>query len=309
MVLSWRVIVSIESWVSSSAELTKRNWAPKRRTDGSNVVTPSASRAKLLSITASKRFLVGEYLSPWSESTAKRVFDCLCVLALLPLLAPIFIAVALAVRLTSRGPVFFLQERAGCYGEFFTILKFRTMQHTSRFAHRPVTTTGNQKFTSIGPFLRRWKLDELPQLLNVLAGDMSLVGPRPKMAEHAIKSMPCRPGVTGAATIAFAREEAAFSRLPDYHLESFYHAVILPAKLQIDAEYMARATFFSDLKLIVRSVVRSWDSSVTDRLLREWAAPQDERPLRSSKGPGLDILTTGIPNMDRRVQAEETSAF
>ena len=205
-------------------------------------------------------------LSPWSQSGAKRFFDCVCVLLAFPLLIPIFLLIALAVRLTSSGPVLFLQERMGRNGRTFTIFKFRTLIHSAEIEHHAVTTAANQRFTPAGPFLRRWKLDELPQLLNVLLGDMSLVGPRPKMPEHLVSVIPCRPGITGAATVAFAREERALAHLSKEQLDACYHTVILPAKHSLDAQYMARATFASDLKLIVNSVLRRWDESILDSL-------------------------------------------
>ena len=205
-------------------------------------------------------------LSPWSRSNAKRIFDCACVLLALPLLIPIFLLIALAVRLTSSGPVLFLQERMGRSGRTFTIFKFRTLIHSAEIEHHAVTTAANQRFTPVGPFLRRWKLDELPQLLNVLLGDMSLVGPRPKMPEHLVSVIPCRPGITGAATVAFAREERALAHLAKEQLDDCYHTVILPAKHSLDAQYMARATFLSDLNLIVNSVLRRWDESILDSL-------------------------------------------
>jgi lipopolysaccharide/colanic/teichoic acid biosynthesis glycosyltransferase len=95
----------------------------------------------------------------------------------------------------------------GSYGRTFKIVKFRTLEHCPESTHKSVTTAHNQRFTPIGPFLRRWKLDEFPQFWNVLKGDMSLVGPRPKIPGHQISQLQCRPGITGAATIAFAREE------------------------------------------------------------------------------------------------------
>ncbi len=208
-----------------------------------------------------------EELSRWSQCAGKRLFDCLCVLLALPLLIPILLGIAAAVRLTSLGPVLFLQKRVGCHGCIFTILKFRTMMHDRDARHHAVTTADNQPFTSIGPFLRRWKLDELPQIFNVLLGHMSLVGPRPKMPEHVKVDLPCRPGITGAATIAFAREETILDRVPKHSLDAYYHRVVLPTKRKLDAEYMARATFLSDLRLIVDSVLRRWDSSLADSLL------------------------------------------
>lgn len=198
-------------------------------------------------------------LSPWSGSAAKRVFDCGCVLLALPVLVPLVLAIAAAVRLTSRGPVLFLQKRVGRHGRTFTIFKFRTMIHAAHGAHRPITTLDNQSFTPVGPFLRYWKLDELPQLANVLLGHMSLVGPRPKIPDHAIFEVPCRPGITGMATVAFAQEEEILARVPKDRLESYYHFVVLPAKGQMDAEYGARATLLSDIQLLVISVVRRWD--------------------------------------------------
>lgn len=208
-------------------------------------------------------------LSPWSRSTAKRVFDCTCVLVALPLLIPVFAVVALAVRLTSRGPVLFRQERMGKMGQSFTILKFRTMLHTKGRAHCAVATVGNGNFAPMGRFLRRYKLDELPQLLNVLLGHMSLVGPRPKMLEHSTVMLRCNPGITGAATIAFAREEVVLNRVSKDRLEDIYHAVLLPAKQRLDDDYMSRATFLSDVRLLVNTVLRRWDSSYLDSLIAE----------------------------------------
>jgi XrtJ-associated TM-motif-TM protein len=198
-------------------------------------------------------------LSPWSGSAAKRAFDCGCVLLALPVLVPLALAIAAAVRLTSRGPVLFLQKRTGRHGRSFTIFKFRTIIHAAHGAHHPITTLDNQSFTPVGPFLRYWKLDELPQLANVLLGHMSLVGPRPKMPDHSIFELPCRPGITGMATVACAQEEVILARVPKDQLESYYHFVVLPAKGQMDAEYGARATLLSDIRLLIISVLRRWN--------------------------------------------------
>jgi len=218
------------------------------------------------------------------------------VLLALPLLIPILAVVALAVRLTSRGPVLFLQKRMGCHGRLFTILKFRTMTHCEHYSHNPVTTTENQRFTPIGLFLRRWKLDELPQLLNVLVGDMSMVGPRPKLLEHQIADLSCRPGITGAATIAFAREEQILARLPNHHLDDYYSSVILPFKHQLDVKYMARATFLSDLKLILDSALRRWDPSVIDRLLHAEVLLAEDNAHRSTVSVPA-IVSIRVPSM------------
>jgi len=253
-------------------------------------------------------YMCGERLSPWSESRAKRCLDTACVLLALPLVIPVLLAIALAVRLTSSGPVLFLQGRVGRHGRIFTILKFRTMIVAKDKVRHAVTTAGNQQFTPIGPFLRRWKLDELPQLLNVLAGHMSLVGPRPRMPEHVASRFGCRPGITGAATIAFAHEERVLDRVPRHELNAFYHLVVLPAKRRLDAEYMSHATFRSDLKMIYDSVLRRWDSSFVDGLLDDGrfdtenaapflALPEKPIPVYASHSMpmnhGLDTSDTG----------------
>lgn len=211
--------------------------------------------------------LVKNGVSVWSRSSAKRAFDCVCIIPAIPFLLPALLAISIAVRLTSRGPVLFRQTRMGCHGQTFTIVKFRTLEHREDRCHHAVTTAGNQSFTPIGGFLRRWKLDELPQLWNVLKGDMSLVGARPKLAEHQIGELQCRPGITGAATLAFAREERFLARLPQHRLDEYYRERVLPAKHQLDVEYMARATFSSDMRLIMDTVLRRWDTSVMESIL------------------------------------------
>jgi lipopolysaccharide/colanic/teichoic acid biosynthesis glycosyltransferase len=214
-----------------------------------------------------------QQLSGWSRCGTKRVFDCGCVALALPVLIPLLLAVAAGVCLTSPGPVLFLQKRIGRRGRVFTIAKFRTMRHDADVRYHAVSTTENQPFTIVGPFLRRWKLDELPQVFNVLLGHMSLVGPRPKIPEHEKVEVPCRPGITGAATVAFAREDAMLERVPSQQLDNFYHSAILPAKRELDADYMARATFASDLRLILNSVLRRWDTSLAEQLLNPLVDP------------------------------------
>lgn len=199
-------------------------------------------------------------LSRWSASLSKRLFDIGCVVLSLPVTVPGLLLTGLAVRLSSRGPVLFRQQRMGCHGQTFTIYKFRTMPVRRSSTSRPVVTTAiNQRFTPVGPFLRRWKLDELPQLINVLRGDMSLVGPRPKVPSHQANRLNCRPGITGRATIVFAREEVTLANIPTAQLDAYYHGVVLPLKQMLDEDYMASATFASDLKLIVQSIFRKWD--------------------------------------------------
>lgn len=223
--------------------------------EGADYLEAAARHAAVLPI-----FQVGwRRLSRWSQSSAKRIFDCSCILFVFPLVALILLATALAVRLSSRGPILFVQDRVGCQGKLFRILKFRTLVHAPVTSHSAVTTSANQEFTPVGRFLRRWKLDEMPQILNVLAGHMSLVGPRPKIPEHVKFNPPCRPGLTCAGTISFAREERVLAHIPSMYLNTYYHAVVLPAKRHLDSEYMAHATLRTDLRLLVRTALRRWD--------------------------------------------------
>jgi lipopolysaccharide/colanic/teichoic acid biosynthesis glycosyltransferase len=204
-------------------------------------------------------------LSEWSASAGKRVFDIACVICVLPLAVPVLLVVGLAVRLTSRGPIVFRQRRMGRDGRCFTILKFRTMPissgpvNTGTSTRPTLTSLSNQQFTLIGRFLRRWKVDEVPQLINILRGEMSLVGPRPKLACYESARLACRPGLTGFATLVFAREEMALAGVPQGEVDAYYQAVLKPMKLKLDAEYMGQAAFLSDLKIILKSVFRDWD--------------------------------------------------
>jgi lipopolysaccharide/colanic/teichoic acid biosynthesis glycosyltransferase len=170
------------------------------------------------------------------------------------------------------------------------------MIHTEDAPHHAVTTTENQTFTPVGPFLRRYKLDELPQLLNVLIGEMSLVGARPKLPEHQIADLLYRPGITGAATFAFAREEKALARVPKHSLDTYYHAVILPTKSRLDEEYMAHATFRSDLKIIINSVLRRWDDSVVDSLPEPYEF-SSYNGMRSANVPSPRVRLLRTPSM------------
>lgn len=250
-------------------------------------------------------------MSAWSRSSGKRFFDCVCVFLALPILVPLLLAVGAAVGLTSRGPVLFLQRRMGRYGRSFTIFKFRTMIHVRNSAHHPITTADNQRFTRIGPFLRRWKLDELPQLANVLLGDMSLVGPRPKLQEHVTLDLPCRPGITGMATNVFASEETVLARVPKEHLDTYYHAIVLPAKRQLDAEYMTRATFFSDLHLLVNSVLRRWDNAALESFIVATSVVDELEMTRARvTEPPRTITRRPAPAAATRTAgAEQVSAF
>lgn len=197
-------------------------------------------------------------LSPWSGSRAKRCFDIALVLAASPVVAPLCLLIAIVLRISSPGPVFFLQRRVGRHGKPFSIVKFRTMLHPGPAARGSITTIDDDQITTVGRVLRTWKLDELPQLFNVLRGDMSLVGPRPRVPDQPLGSIAGRPGITGAASLAFAREEVLLAGIPKRQLVTYYALRVLPLKQRLDQAYMARATFFSDLRLVLLTVFKVW---------------------------------------------------
>lgn len=216
-------------------------------------------------------------ISPWCMSSGKRCFDLLLSLPLLLLLTPLLLIVACVIRLTSKGPALFLQERVGLHRKPFMIVKFRTMSHGDRTTGPNVTRTGDPRVTPIGSILRRLKIDELPQLVNIIRGEMSLVGPRPKLAEHEQMHLPCRPGVTGAATVAFANEEAMLASVPEHLVEEYAITVLSPVKHRLDARYVAEASLATDIRLLLRTAAK-----LRVPYLGRWAAkdlPTAEMPV------------------------------
>jgi lipopolysaccharide/colanic/teichoic acid biosynthesis glycosyltransferase len=189
-------------------------------------------------------------LSLWSLSLAKRCVDLLFASVALLLVWPLLLVAALLVRYKSPGPVIFRQKRVGRHGVLFTVFKFRTMAIAGQEEGPSLTKRGDPRVTRIGSFLRKYKLDELPQLFNVLRGEMSLIGPRPKLPHLEVMHMPCRPGLTGAATLAFRREEEMLQGIPDDDLEAYYCRMIKPLKAKIDSDYMREATLASDFALL-----------------------------------------------------------
>jgi lipopolysaccharide/colanic/teichoic acid biosynthesis glycosyltransferase len=194
--------------------------------------------------------------SDWSLSTLRRAMDLTLSFWGLLLFSPVFGILAVAVRFSSPGPVIFRQQRVGRMGQLFTIYKFRTMEAQPQPKGLSVTRHGDRRVTAVGRLLRRYKLDELPQLVNVLFGDMSLVGPRPKLPDHQhrqAQSMPFRPGITGAATLVFRCEEEMLRQIPEEQIEAFCKYKLTPYKANLDFEYAERATFRSDVALMLRT--------------------------------------------------------
>lgn len=207
-------------------------------------------------------------LSAWSKSNTKRLFDITLVLMCLPFLLPLLLAIFLIIYISSGSPVLFRQTRIGRGGRPFTIYKFRTMDRASDTVENSIAALSLGQVTRIGHILRRSKLDELPQVFNVLTGKMSLVGPRPKIPEQQLAEFACRPGITGAATLAFAREETILRHIPQQQLLDFYREEVLPVKQQMDSDYMACASLTSDLRILLRTISGRWGYFVDASPLR-----------------------------------------
>jgi lipopolysaccharide/colanic/teichoic acid biosynthesis glycosyltransferase len=190
----------------------------------------------------------------------KRLFDLVLSGAGLLLLWPLLLGIALWIRLDSPGPVFFRQERVGRLGRPFRIHKFRTMAHGQAGTGPLITVGADARITSAGAVLRRCKLDELPQLIDVLRGRMSLVGPRPEVPRYVAlyppalreKVLSVRPGITDFASIEYRDENALLARAADPERE--YVEVVMPAKLQFAARYVDQSSLWLDLRLIARTL-------------------------------------------------------
>jgi lipopolysaccharide/colanic/teichoic acid biosynthesis glycosyltransferase len=188
-----------------------------------------------------------------------RLFDFSSALIGLIVFSPLFLITSLIIKLTSTGPVFHRGERVGLNGRLFNLYKFRTMIASAATIGPGITVKDDPRVTWVGRLLRGTKIDELPQLINVLKGDMSLVGPRPEDPRYVAQYTPkqrqvlkFRPGITSAASLAYRREEEILDRL-DW--ERVYQNEVLPAKLAIDLDYFSKRTLVSDLLLIVRTLL------------------------------------------------------
>jgi lipopolysaccharide/colanic/teichoic acid biosynthesis glycosyltransferase len=189
---------------------------------------------------------------------ARRLFDVACAVVGLVVLAPLFLVIAVLIKLDSSGPVFYRGLRAGQYGCPFRIIKFRTMDLDAENRGPAVTTAHDPRITRVGRVLRRTKLDELPQLINVLAGSMSLVGPRPedlglleRYSTEQRQLLSIRPGITSPASLSYRNEEAL---LPQDSWERTYLDTVLPRKLAIEREYFARRSLASDVGVILQTL-------------------------------------------------------
>jgi len=186
----------------------------------------------------------------------KRVMDFVVALAGLIVTFPLLLLCAVAIRLDSHGPVLFRQKRVGQYGKEFAILKLRTMVHGAEAKGPKLTAAHDPRITRVGKWLRRTKIDEIPQLLNVLKGEMSVVGPRPELPEYVLtyteeqkRVFKLIPGITGPASLAFIDEEQLLAASGD--AEAFYVGTVLRRKLELDLAYCERVSFLGDVRLIL----------------------------------------------------------
>ena len=205
----------------------------------------------------------------------KRVFDIVAAAGGLIVLSPLFLLVSMLIKADSHGPIFFRQERVGRKFHPFLIYKFRTMARDAPARGGPITVRNDPRVTRVGRFLRKTKFDELPQLINVLKGEMSLVGPRPEVPQYVKlfrqdyeEIAKVRPGITDLASIKY-RDEAAI--LAEYrNPEEAYRQEILPEKISLAKEYIRRSSFLFDLVLIFKTLRRVIDSQEpSERIRRE----------------------------------------
>lgn len=193
--------------------------------------------------------------------SVKRIFDFVTAFWGLLLLAPLFTILAAAIKLDDGGPVFFRHERVGRGGKPFGMYKFRSMRVDASKIGGPLTVGGDPRITRVGRWLRKSKLDELPQLWNVLRGEMSLVGPRPEVSKYVALYTPeqravlrVTPGITDPGSIRFRDEEQLLAQAPDP--ERAYIETIMPEKIRLNLEYAARATFWRDIGVIFATLAR-----------------------------------------------------
>ena len=191
----------------------------------------------------------------------KRVFDFLVSLVGLFLFSPLLVLLSLLIKFTSKGTIFFIQERVGENGVFFKMIKFRSMQMIQD-SDSTISVKGDMRVTKVGSFLRRYKLDELPELWNVLVGDMSLVGPRPDVPGYADflrgedrNILKLKPGITGPASLKYANEEDILAR--QENPKEYNDKIIYPDKVRINLDYYYQSNLWIDIKIIFATIFRT----------------------------------------------------
>lgn len=191
---------------------------------------------------------------------SKRLFDLTAAVFGLVITSPLFVAAAVAIKLQDGGAVFYRQERIGRHGRPFRIWKFRSMRERTEETGPCITAAGDPRITTIGRFLREWKIDELPQLINVIVGQMSIVGPRPEVpqyvglySESQRAVLQLSPGITDVASVEFRNEEQLLAHAPDR--EKFYIEYCIPRKIELNLRYAGSASIWTDIRLIAETVL------------------------------------------------------
>jgi len=236
---------------------------------------------------------VGVVFSGFGFQLLKRFFDILCSSLGLLLLLPLGIMISLFIKFADGGPIFYGQSRIGQFGRPFRIWKFRSMVVNAESLGVPLTKREDLRITRIGRFLRKTKLDELPQLWNVVVGDMSLVGPRPEVPRYVQRYTPSqreilnlKPGITDLASIVFRDEESLLCGVDN--MEEFYIRYCIPKKIELNRQYAAHAGLLSDARIILRTLYTIALGS-TKRAVRPPGAPSGPSAQncsgKSSPGP------------------------
>jgi lipopolysaccharide/colanic/teichoic acid biosynthesis glycosyltransferase len=191
----------------------------------------------------------------------QRALDLIIAIPLFVILLPVFAMIMIWIKCSSRGPIFFLQQRIGRFERPFFIIKFRTMIINAEHSGAQITIGLDPRITRCGYFLRKFKLDELPQLFNVFKGEMSLVGPRPEVPRYVERYtdeqrqiLMLRPGITSPASINFKNESDLLAAKPNP--EQFYQTELIPVKIRQDLEYARRATVWSDCAVLLKTFLR-----------------------------------------------------
>ena len=190
----------------------------------------------------------------------KRIFDIIISVFAIIILSPLFLLISIVIKLTSKGPIFFIQERIGLKGSIFKIIKFRTMinDHNSL---NVVSIKNDSRITPVGKILRKYKLDEIPELINVLFGSMSLVGPRPDVPGYVDllkgenrKILTLKPGITGPASLKYFNEEEILSS--KINPKDYNDKIIFPDKVKINLDYYYKNNIWIDIKIIFATILK-----------------------------------------------------
>lgn len=190
----------------------------------------------------------------------KRVFDVVMSASMLIILSPVMLGLAIWIKLDSKGPVFFRQERVTQYGKIFKIYKFRTMVNDAPKLGAAVTTSGDARITKVGKIIRKYRLDEIPQLINVLAGDMTFVGTRPEVMKYVKEYKPAMmatlllpAGITSTASIEYKDEDMLLEGAED--VDYTYINEVLPGKMKYNLKYLREFSFWTDIKICIQTVI------------------------------------------------------